>query len=58
MNVMAWLIRSKVVAEKEQLKADLTQSIMKFERRRTEVERVADDVMKLMHGRSGRSEKN
>ena len=54
MSVLSWLSGkpSKLEQERRQLKEDLTQSIMKFERRRGEVEQVADDVMKLMHRRA------
>lgn len=53
MSVMSWLIprQRKIEAEKKELKVELTQAIMKFERRRGEVESVANDVMNIMHKR-------
>lgn len=54
MSVLSWL-SPKVKSlenEKNELKVELTQAIMKFERRRGEVEQVASDVLKLMHSRS------
>lgn len=36
-------------AENQELRAEFTQSIMKFERRRSEVAEVADNVMAYMH---------
>ena len=55
MSVLSWLSGkpSKLEQEKRELQENLTQSIMKFERRRGEVEQVADDVMKLMHNKGG-----
>jgi hypothetical protein len=44
--------------EKKRLKADLDVSIVRFERRRGEVERVADEVMNIMHRRRRDDEKN
>lgn len=57
--MLSWIYQKphRLEEEKRQLKAELTQSIMKFERRRGEVEQVADDVMKLMHRRSSGIEK-
>ena len=53
MSVLSWFVPklSKVELEKKQLKVELTQAIMKFERRRGEVEQVASDVIALMHRR-------
>ncbi|RYX78542.1 hypothetical protein EON76_05280 [bacterium] len=53
MSVMSWLLprQRKIEAEKKELKVELTQAIMKFERSRGEVESVANDVMELMHRR-------
>lgn len=54
MSVLAWFSpkAKRLENEKKELKVDLTQAIMKFERRRGEVEQVASDVLKLMHSRS------
>lgn len=53
MSVLSWLSPKvkRLEAEKKELKVELTQAIMRFERRRTEVQRTADDVMELMHRR-------
>lgn len=53
MSVLSWLSPkvSKIEQEKKDLKVELTQAIMKFERRRTEVEKVSSEVMELMHRR-------
>lgn len=53
MSVLSWLSPKvkRLETEKKELKVELTQAIMKFERRRTEVQRTADDVMELMHRR-------
>lgn len=52
MNVIGWITGKKIYDEKKELKEQLTQKMMKFERRRGEVEQVASDVLKLMHSRS------
>lgn len=54
MSVLSWLSPKvkRLEEEKKELKVELTQAIMKFERRRGEVEQVASDVLKLMHSRS------
>lgn len=53
MSVLSWLSPKvkRLESEKQELKAELTQSIMRFERRRTEVEKVSGEVMALMHNR-------
>jgi len=51
MNLISWVTGSKKELEKKELQAQLTHQVMRFERRRGEVERVADDVLKLMHKR-------
>lgn len=53
MSVLSWLSpkASRIEQEKKDLKVELTQAIMKFERRRTEVEKVSSEVMELMHRR-------
>jgi uncharacterized protein (UPF0335 family) len=53
MSVLSWFSPrvKRLEAEKKELKIELTQAIMKFERRRTEVQRTADDVMNVMHRR-------
>jgi hypothetical protein len=53
MSVLSWLSPKvkRLEDEKKELKVELTQAIMKFERRRTEVQRTAEDVMELMHRR-------
>jgi hypothetical protein len=57
MSVMTWITGKKISDEKKQLQAEMAQKVMKFERRRGEVEQVAEDVMKLMHSRSAKNEK-
>jgi hypothetical protein len=56
MNVLAWLSPKvkRLEQEKKELKVELTQAIMKYERRRGELEQVANDVMRLMHDRSNK----
>jgi len=51
--MLSWLSPKvkRLETEKKELKVELTQAIMKFERRRGEVESVARDVVRLMHER-------
>ncbi len=60
MSLLSWISQKShtVEQEKKRLKADLDVSIVRFERRRGEVEKVADDVMKIMHRRRRDDEKN
>lgn len=60
MSVLSWISPKfkKLEQEKKELKVELTQAIMKFERRRGEVAQVADDVMNIMHRRRDNSEKD
>lgn len=53
MSVLSWLSPKvkRLEEEKKELKVELTQAIMKFERRRTEVQKTADEVMSIMHRR-------
>lgn len=53
MSVLSWLSPKshRIEQEKKELKAELTQAVMRLERRRGEVESVANDVMALMHRR-------
>lgn len=53
MSLLSWITpkASKIEQEKKELKIELTQAIMKFERRRTEVEKVSSEVLDLMHSR-------
>jgi len=53
MSVLSWFSPKvkRMEAEKKELRVELTHAIMKFERRRTEVQKTADDVMELMHRR-------
>lgn len=53
MSVLSWLSPKvkRLEEEKKELKVELTQAIMKFERRRSEVQRTADEVMTIMHRR-------
>lgn len=53
MSMLSWLSPKvkRLETEKKELKVELTQAIMKFERRRGEVESVARDVVRLMHER-------
>lgn len=56
MSVLSWLSPKvkRLEQEKKELKVELTQAIMKYERRRGELEQVANDVMRLMHDRSNK----
>ena len=53
MSVLSWFSPKvkRMEAEKKELKVELAHAIVNFERRRTEVQRTADDVMELMHRR-------
>lgn len=53
MSVLSWLSPKvkRLEQEKKELKVELTQAIMKFERRRTEVQRVSEDVVNIMRRR-------
>ncbi len=56
MSVLSWFSPKvkRLEQEKKELKVELTQAIMKYERRRGELEQVANDVMRLMHDRSNK----
>lgn len=60
MSLLSWLSpkAAKIEQEKKRLKQDLDVSIVRFERRRGEVEQVASDVMDIMHRRRRDDEKN
>lgn len=60
MSLLSWISTKthNMEMEKKRLKADLDVSIVRFERRRGEVERVADEVMNIMHRRRCDDEKN
>lgn len=60
MSLLSWISTKthNMEQEKKRLKADLDVSIIKFERRRGEVEQVANDVMNIMHRRRRDDEKN
>jgi len=60
MSLLSWISTKthNMELEKKRLKADLDVSIVRFERRRGEVERVADEVMNIMHRRRRDDEKN
>lgn len=60
MSLLSWISTKthNMEQEKKRLKADLDVSIVSFERRRGEVERVADEVMNIMHRRRRDDEKN
>ena len=60
MSLLSWISTKthNMEVEKKRLKADLDVSIVRFERRRGEVERVADEVMNIMHRRRRDDEKN
>lgn len=59
MSVLSWLSPKvkRLEQEKKELKVELTQAIMRFEHRRTEVQRTADDVMNIMHRRRKEDQK-
>lgn len=59
MSLLSWLSpkAAKIEQEKKRLKQDLDVSIVRFERRRGEVEQVASDVMTIMHRRRRDDEK-
>ncbi|QHJ81413.1 MAG: hypothetical protein [Bacteriophage sp.] len=60
MSLLSWISQKthNIEQEKKRLKADLDVSIVRFERRRGEVEKVASDVMEIMHRRRRDDEKN
>lgn len=60
MSLLSWISTKthNMEMEKKRLKADLDVSIVSFERRRGEVERMADEVMNIMHRRRHDDEKN
>ncbi len=60
MSLLSWISTKthNMEVEKKRLKADLDVSIVRFERRRGEVEQVANDVMEIMHRRRRDDEKN
>lgn len=60
MSLLSWISTKthNMEMEKKRLKADLDVSIVSFERRRGEVERMADEVMNIMHRRRRDDEKN
>jgi len=59
-SLLSWISTKthNMEVEKKRLKADLDVSIVRFERRRGEVEQVANDVMEIMHRRRRDDEKN
>ncbi len=59
MSLLSWISPKThtVELEKKRLKADLDVSIVRFERRRGEVENVASQVMELMQRRRRDDEK-
>ena len=60
MSLLSWISTKthNIEQEKKRLKADLDVSIVRFERRRGGVEKVASDVMEIMHRRRRDDEKN
>ena len=60
MSLLSWISTKShnIEQEKKRLKADLDVSIVRFERRRGEVEKVASDVMEIMHRRRRDDENN
>lgn len=56
MSVLSWLSPKvkQLEIEKKELKVELTQAIMKLERRRGEVEQVTSDVLRFMDSRGDR----
>lgn len=59
MSVLSWLSPKvkRLEDEKNDLRVELTRAVMKFERRRGEVERAADDVMQFMQRKGDKNEK-
>lgn len=53
MSVLSWLSPKvkRLEIEKKELKVELTQAIMKLERRRGEVEQITSDVLRFMDSR-------
>lgn len=51
MNIISWVTGAKNEQEKRELREELTQKVMRFERRRSEVEKVSSEVMEIMHRR-------
>lgn len=60
MSLLSWVSTkaNNMEQEKKRLKTELDVSIVRFERRRGEVEQVASDVMNIMHRRRREDEKN
>lgn len=60
MSLLSWISNKSHVIEQEKkrLKEELDLSIVLFDRRRGEVERVAGEVMNVMHRRRHDDEKN
>lgn len=54
MSLLSWLSKAPYTEEKKRLVEEATQSVMQFERRTSEVTKLADDVMKVMHHHKGR----
>lgn len=56
MSMLSWLSPKvkRLEEEKKELKVELTQAIMKLERRRGEVEQATTDVLKFMNDRGSR----
>jgi len=53
-TLLSWLSKAPNYDEKKRLVEEATQSVMQFERRTSEVKKLADDVMKVMHHHKGR----
>lgn len=53
MSVLSWLSPKvrKMEQEKKELKVELTQALMRLDRRSGEIKQVASDVITLMHRR-------
>jgi hypothetical protein len=60
MSLLSWISPKThtMELEKKRLKAEMDVSIVRFERRRGEVENVANEVMEIMHRRRRDDEKN
>lgn len=53
MTLLSWLSKAPQYEEKKRLVEEATQSVMQFERRTSEVKKLADDVMRVMHHNKG-----
>lgn len=56
MGISSWFTKSDIEREKRDLKTELTHKVMSVERRRSEVESVARDIMSVMNRKEPKNE--